>query len=115
VAPFSSPWHILIGTVIELHTVDEGFPPRPSDLSDMIPLVSVFSCDRDMLPFVRYFLNELGIFNVADWDAASCNAFDRFKLSDELTQRFKAKIGRPRRAQKVCAKIMPLRSSHRPA
>ncbi|WP_139486145.1 hypothetical protein [Bradyrhizobium ivorense] len=82
----------------------------------MTPLVSVFRFDRDMLPFVRYLLNEHGVFSVRDWDAAPLSVFDGFGLADELRARFKQRIGRPRRSFATdSAKIRTLRAGRQPA
>src|SRR6516164_3621570 len=88
-----------MGTLVQIHPADEGVPVRPDHYSVLTPLVSVFRFDREMLPFVRYLLDEHGIFNVRDWDAASSRVFDGFALSDDLKARFKQRVGRPKRSQ----------------
>lgn len=105
-----------MGTIIEFHPSDEGVRVRPSNLSELTPLVSVFRYDRELLPFVRYLLNEHGIFSVRDWDSAPLKVFDGFSLAEELKARFKNRLGRPvRKPVAGGAHIMPIRHVYRPA
>ena len=84
-----------MGTVVRLKPAAEGVPLRTDRLSERTPLVSVFACDPELLPLVRHLLDAHGIFNVADWDAASEGVFQGFEISDALKTRFKTKLGRP--------------------
>lgn len=85
-----------MGTVIEFHPADAGIPPR-SNLSALTPLVSVFACEREILPLVRYLFEEHGIFSVADWDAVPVSVLDSCEFSREIKSRFRVKLGRPHR------------------
>lgn len=87
-----------MSSIVTFQPADESFPSRSPNLSSRTPLVSVFSLDREMLPFVRYLLSEHDIFSVADFDNAPRSVFDGFKLAEPLKARFKLKVGRPLRA-----------------
>ncbi len=86
-----------MSSVVSFVPEDHGFPVRAPNLSVQTPLVSLFSRYPELLPFVRYLLNEHGIFTVADWDERLSKPFDDFELAEHLKTKFKNKIGRPAR------------------
>jgi hypothetical protein len=105
-----------VGSVVPLTPADQGFPPRAPNLSELTPLVSLFSRYPDLLPFVRYLLNEHRIFTVADWDECVRKPFETFQLSDALKRTFINKIGRPvRPVSAKGAMIVALRAVQSPA
>jgi hypothetical protein len=50
--------------IVTLRPAEFGFPLRDSELSEWTPLVFLFKRDPDLLPFIRYLLNEHGIFTL---------------------------------------------------
>jgi hypothetical protein len=84
--------------IVTLRPAEFGFPLRDSGLSVWTPLVFLFKRDPDLLPFIRYLLNEHGIFTLEEWDEAPPRLFDRFGLEEGLRGRFRERVGRPGRA-----------------
>jgi hypothetical protein len=96
-----------MSNVVALRPAD--FPPRSYALPEYTPLVTLFRNEPAMLPFIRFLFDDYGIFNLADWDAATPRLIDRFELSPQLSEQFKQQVGRPaRRAGIGPAPVLPL-------
>jgi len=95
--------------IISFKSATAGFPPRPGNLAEEMPLVIVFAREPDLLPFVRYLFNDHSIVTVADWDLASPRLLDMFGLSEPLKDAFRRRIGRPMRTGLSDAKVVALR------